>query len=130
MACPHRQSAETSMRPGTTSLGYCRFVCRACGGRFNERTGTPFNDLAATAPRARAAPPPGRIRQLNAGRTKLWERPVRAEQPDLDVHRPRSTLSRGAWRMPTGAASTIGWWVGAFHGENRLGMGVRTQRLD
>ena len=45
MACPHCKSAETTMRRGATSLGYCRFVCRACGRRFNERTGTDFNDL-------------------------------------------------------------------------------------
>jgi transposase-like protein len=29
----------------TTDLGYCRFRCRQCGRRFNERTGTPFNHL-------------------------------------------------------------------------------------
>ena len=28
-----------------TTLGYQRFNCRSCRRRFNERTGTPFNDL-------------------------------------------------------------------------------------
>ena len=28
-----------------TALGYRRFRCQACRQRFNERTGTPFNDL-------------------------------------------------------------------------------------
>ena len=45
MTCPHCSSTETTKRRGATSLGYARFVCRACGRRFNERTGTPFNDL-------------------------------------------------------------------------------------
>ncbi len=45
MACPHCHSPETMKRRGTTSLGYTRFLCHACGRRFNERTGTLFNDL-------------------------------------------------------------------------------------
>jgi putative transposase len=45
MACPHCNSPETTKRPGSTSLGYSRFACRSCGRRFNERTGTLFNDL-------------------------------------------------------------------------------------
>lgn len=45
MACPHCKSAETTERVGATSLGYARFLCHGCGRRFNERTGTPFNDL-------------------------------------------------------------------------------------
>ena len=45
MPCPHCQSAETTKRSGPTSLGYARFVCKACRHRFNERTGTLFNDL-------------------------------------------------------------------------------------
>jgi transposase-like protein len=45
MECPHCNSAETTKSPGTTSLGYACFVCRPCGRRFNERTGTLFNDL-------------------------------------------------------------------------------------
>ena len=28
-----------------TALGYPRFNCRACGRHFNERSGTPVNDL-------------------------------------------------------------------------------------
>ena len=30
---------------GRTALGSRRFRCQACRRRFNERTGTPFNDL-------------------------------------------------------------------------------------
>ena len=45
MPCPHcRSTATTTCKPRTT-LGYPRFTCQACGRRFNERTGTPFNDL-------------------------------------------------------------------------------------
>jgi hypothetical protein len=35
----------TRKRDAATHLGYCRFRCRQCGRRFNERTGTPFNHL-------------------------------------------------------------------------------------
>jgi len=45
MACPDCKATETTRRVGATSLGYTRFACHACGRRFNERTGTPFNDL-------------------------------------------------------------------------------------
>ena len=45
MACPHCGSRATTRRRGRTVLGYRRFTCQACGHRFNERTGTPFNDL-------------------------------------------------------------------------------------
>ena len=45
MACPHCDSADTTKRPGSTALGYARFVCKPCGRRFNECTGTLFNDL-------------------------------------------------------------------------------------
>lgn len=45
MPCPHCQSAETTKRSGPTSLGWARFVCKACRHRFNERTSTLFNDL-------------------------------------------------------------------------------------
>ena len=45
MDCPHWGSGETSRRRRRTALGYPRFNCRACGRRFHERTGTPFNDL-------------------------------------------------------------------------------------
>jgi transposase-like protein len=45
MACPHCGSRATTRRRGRTALGYGRFTCQACGHRFNERTGTPFNDL-------------------------------------------------------------------------------------
>ena len=45
MACPDCASTATTRRKGRTALGYERFRCRACRRRFNERTGTPFNDL-------------------------------------------------------------------------------------
>ncbi len=43
--CPRCSSSETSSRSRRTSTGYRTFACRACGTVFNERTGTPFNDL-------------------------------------------------------------------------------------
>ena len=45
MDCPHCGSAATNRRRGRTALGYRRRTCRSCSRRFNERTGTPFNDL-------------------------------------------------------------------------------------
>ena len=45
MACPDCTSTATTTRTGRTALGYRRFRCRACRRRFNEQTGTPFNDL-------------------------------------------------------------------------------------
>ena len=45
MSCPHCLSRSISTRKHRTSLGYRTFSCRACGRRFNERTGSPFNDL-------------------------------------------------------------------------------------
>jgi putative transposase len=45
MNCPHCRSTATNQRKQRTALGYYRFSCRRCSRRFNERTGTPFNDL-------------------------------------------------------------------------------------
>jgi len=45
MACPHCLSTSVSKRKCRTSLGYRTFYCRDCDRRFNERSGTPFNDL-------------------------------------------------------------------------------------
>ena len=45
MNCPHCRSIMTTRRNHRTALGYPRFNCRSCRRRFNERTGTPFNDL-------------------------------------------------------------------------------------
>ena len=45
MACPDCASTATTRRKGRTALGYRRFRYQACRRRFNERTGTPFNDL-------------------------------------------------------------------------------------
>ena len=45
MNCPHCQSTAVSGRKGGTTLGYKTFACRRCKRRFNERTGSPFNDL-------------------------------------------------------------------------------------
>ena len=45
MNCPHCRSTATSIRKHRTALGYHRLSCRPCRRRFNERTGTPFNDL-------------------------------------------------------------------------------------
>lgn len=40
MACPDCKASESTRRVGATSIGYGRFVCKACGRRFNERSGT------------------------------------------------------------------------------------------
>ena len=45
MSCPHCLSTSTLKRKHRTSLGYRTFYCRDCGRRFNERTGSSFNDL-------------------------------------------------------------------------------------
>src|SRR6478735_8410750 len=45
MACPPCGSRATTRRRGRTALSYRRFTCQSCRHRFNERTGTPFNDL-------------------------------------------------------------------------------------
>ncbi len=45
MHCPRCRSTATTTRKRRTALGYRRFNCRSCRRRFNERTGTPFNDL-------------------------------------------------------------------------------------
>ena len=45
MTCPHCGSEETSRRRRRSSLGYRTSACRACHRIFNERTGTPFNEL-------------------------------------------------------------------------------------
>jgi putative transposase len=45
MKCPHCGSPATTQLAGKTSLGYPTFRCRDCSRRFNERTGTPFNNL-------------------------------------------------------------------------------------
>ncbi len=45
MTCPHCQTDDTQRLDRATDLGYCRFCCRRCRRRFNERTGTPFNHL-------------------------------------------------------------------------------------
>jgi putative transposase len=46
LPCPHCASATTQEQAKTTSLGYRTFRCVACRRRFNERSGTPFNDLS------------------------------------------------------------------------------------
>jgi len=46
MPCPHCQSPHTQEQVKKTSLGYRTFRCTACTRRFNERSGTPFNDLS------------------------------------------------------------------------------------
>jgi len=45
MSCPHCLSAFVSKRKFRTSLGYRTFYCWNCDRRFNERTGSAFNDL-------------------------------------------------------------------------------------
>ena len=45
VTCPHCRSRATSRRLRRTELGYRRFQCRTCRRRFNERTGTRFNEI-------------------------------------------------------------------------------------
>jgi len=45
VTCPHCRSTATTRRRHGTELGYRRFHCRSCGRRFNERTGSGFNEL-------------------------------------------------------------------------------------
>jgi putative transposase len=46
MGCPHCGSATTQEQAKRTSLGYRTFRCVACRLRYNERSGTPFNNLS------------------------------------------------------------------------------------
>ncbi|MDP9311026.1 MAG: IS6 family transposase, partial [Chloroflexota bacterium] len=46
MPCPHCAAATTNELTKHTQLGYRTFRCAACRRQFNERTGTPYNDLA------------------------------------------------------------------------------------
>ena len=45
MNCPHGDSGATGRRGRRSSLGYRTFACHACRRIFNERSGTPFNEL-------------------------------------------------------------------------------------
>lgn len=45
MNCPHCLSCATTQLAGNTSLGYPTFRCSQCKRKFNERTGTLFNQL-------------------------------------------------------------------------------------
>ena len=45
MTCPPCESTATHRRKRRTALGYRRFSCAGCQRRFNELTGTPFNEL-------------------------------------------------------------------------------------
>jgi putative transposase len=45
MNCPTCNSVETNEYSHKTALGYRTFRCAECKSRFNERTGTPFNNL-------------------------------------------------------------------------------------
>ena len=45
MTCPRWSSTATTKRKPRTTLGYRTSACRACRRTFNERTGTPVNDL-------------------------------------------------------------------------------------
>src|SRR6476619_359265 len=45
MTCPYCRTDDTRKLDAPTDLGYCRFRCRGCRHRFNERSGTPFNRL-------------------------------------------------------------------------------------
>jgi len=46
MPCPDCQSPRAQGQIKRTRLGYRTFRCTACSRRFDERTGTPLNDLS------------------------------------------------------------------------------------
>jgi putative transposase len=46
MSCPHCGSSHTREQGKKTGLGYRTFRCAQCRRRYNERSGTPFNDLS------------------------------------------------------------------------------------
>jgi putative transposase len=46
MPCPQCGSGTTHEQATRTRLGYRTFRCVACRRRFNERSGTPFNELS------------------------------------------------------------------------------------
>ncbi len=43
--CPHCDAGATGRRGRRSSLGYRTFFCTVCRRIFNERSGTPFNEL-------------------------------------------------------------------------------------
>ncbi len=45
MICSHCESTATTRRTCRTTSGYRRFNCRSSGRRFNERTGSGFNEV-------------------------------------------------------------------------------------
>jgi putative transposase len=45
MACPHCESPNIRQYLKRTSLGYRVYRCHGCKAIFNERTGTPFNEV-------------------------------------------------------------------------------------
>ena len=45
MNCPTCKSTQTKELSARTALGYRTFRCTSCNKRFNERSGTPFNNL-------------------------------------------------------------------------------------
>ncbi|NQW18621.1 MAG: IS6 family transposase, partial [Chloroflexi bacterium] len=45
MSCPYCRSEDVANRKRRTSLGYRIYFCNSCKRQFNERTGTPFNEL-------------------------------------------------------------------------------------
>jgi len=47
MNCPHCAGTRTKQRAKKTKLGFSTYFCLECQCSFNERTGTPFNDLEA-----------------------------------------------------------------------------------
>lgn len=69
MTCPHCTSDETTKRSGSTSAGYTRFACHACGRRFNERTGRLFNDLQNPTDSARSVAVAGACPSTSTKRT-------------------------------------------------------------
>ena len=47
MNCPTCKSGRTKELSARTALGYRTFRCSSCNKRFNERSGSPFNNLQA-----------------------------------------------------------------------------------
>src|SRR5947199_10729645 len=46
MNCPFCKNEKTHLRKKSTKLGYKTYYCGKCELTYNERTGTPFNNLS------------------------------------------------------------------------------------
>jgi len=107
MTCPHCQSTAVRRRKQRTALGYRTFRCNGCRRRFNERSGSPYNDLQFPTdvvlprrPDHEGGDGVGEPRCASGHREERgWARP----------ERPGSAAGRYACRIEDGFASM--WWT-------------------